>query len=510
MNMFKKICFILSIALAMPHAAVATPTSTGQINWIQVSTIFACTTALLFGLDYCYTRLFTVPKAEKDKDAPLSQPAKTIAAASLPTPASVSAPAQPPTPVSVPAQAAAPTPTLGENRAQPAPAPKKLQKQIFFNSAKSKPLGYTKEYFNQLQRLQKKELSDVLRAIAPLPQASWRGRSFSKHDQIKALLDMKAHVNTVDDQNFPPLDHVVVAEYQARGNLDQLEKIVSLLVEAKANPSLALCSVRRYPNSEQEAVLKILLAHGASIDAIQKGSNGSNLMHEAAKQSDNLMGILIANNADVNVMNGEGLLPLHIAAVNGNTDRVKQLLNAKADIEARTLCGRTALMLASHNNNINVTRSLVASNALLNAQNDRDNDNSASHYAINNGSSDCVQVLLRAKASFDTRNKMGASPLRLVFLSNKPNVHRMKNTLLVLLQKKAVTPEEVQQEAADVILKEGASFIDLETQEAIRYNPLHAQKEAMPLIQESIRQALDEYDEELAKNAVEFEEFDAS
>lgn len=61
--------------------------------------------------------------------------------------------------------------------------------------------------------------------------------------------------------------------------------------------------------------------------------------------------------------NGTGACPLHIAAMNGNAEVVKVLLEYNADIDSRQSNGSTALLLATYNKHHEVVRVLLESGA---------------------------------------------------------------------------------------------------------------------------------------------------
>jgi ankyrin repeat protein len=61
-------------------------------------------------------------------------------------------------------------------------------------------------------------------------------------------------------------------------------------------------------------------------------------IHEAAVNGDvELLEILIANGADVDVRDVNGYTPLHLAIHEGNTEVAKVLINNGADVNARTI-----------------------------------------------------------------------------------------------------------------------------------------------------------------------------
>jgi ankyrin repeat protein len=94
---------------------------------------------------------------------------------------------------------------------------------------------------------------------------------------------------------------------------------------------------------------KLLVAHGAKIDAVNK--NGSTPLHDAALAGHaHMIEILAASGADVNAREAEsGATPIHHAASWGRTAAVRALLAARADPSIPNKAGQTPLAAAIAN-----------------------------------------------------------------------------------------------------------------------------------------------------------------
>jgi len=76
---------------------------------------------------------------------------------------------------------------------------------------------------------------------------------------------------------------------------------------------------------------------------------------------------LLAAKADVNAKAVDGRTALMLASQNGHLEVVQALLAAKADVNAKTVKGGTALMIAAQTGHLDVVRALVAAKADVNA-----------------------------------------------------------------------------------------------------------------------------------------------
>jgi len=92
-------------------------------------------------------------------------------------------------------------------------------------------------------------------------------------------------------------------------------------------------------------ILKILLAHGAKVDA-RNHIRQTPLFSAAIYNSAPAAKILLAHGAEVNARQDGGRTPLHWAAINGYCDVARVLIENHADIEAQASNGETPISLA--------------------------------------------------------------------------------------------------------------------------------------------------------------------
>jgi TonB family protein len=118
---------------------------------------------------------------------------------------------------------------------------------------------------------------------------------------------------------------------------------------------------------------------------------------------------LLAAQADVNAKAGNGGTALMTASQNGRQEVVRALLDARADVNARAGDGGTALMLASQNGHVEAVRALLDARADVNAK--AGNGATALMLAAKNGQEEVVQLLKSAGAAdrSTTRVRVGGN-----------------------------------------------------------------------------------------------------
>ncbi len=208
-------------------------------------------------------------------------------------------------------------------------------------------------------------------------------------------------------------------------------------------------------------VVKLLLARGADVNAVDKGSGGEGetALHYAARSgATDVVGLLLSAGASVNVQDKEGTTPL----MDGVAHRqiTMMLLENKANVNLRDEAGRTALMLAAGQHLTSIIKLIVDKGADINAQDKRgwtplmftsgaidsvddpetvqtvlDNGGdpnkqdaggyTALMYAAGKGLNGAVRVLLAAGANRDKKNKEGQTALQLATASSAKHVMEM-------------------------------------------------------------------------------------
>jgi ankyrin repeat protein len=144
--------------------------------------------------------------------------------------------------------------------------------------------------------------------------------------------------------------------------------------------------------------LRVLLAQGADVNASQ--GDGMTALHWAAQRGDSVMSaMLLRARASVKATTRVGAYqPLHIASGGGHTAIVRQLLAANADARATTTEGVTALHLAAMAGVPGTVSALLKAGADVNAVEPGWNQ-SPLMLAAARGRTEAVRVLLKAGAN---------------------------------------------------------------------------------------------------------------
>jgi uncharacterized protein len=148
----------------------------------------------------------------------------------------------------------------------------------------------------------------------------------------------------------------ILAQLRARGaELDVFEaaaagdagRVRTLLA---ANPSLrdahapdGWTPLHLAGHFRQTAVIDVLLAHGADVNAVSRNADANAPLHAAAAggADTTVMRQLVAAGARVNHRQSGGYTALHEVAAIGNADVARLLLDAGAEADARNTEGRT-------------------------------------------------------------------------------------------------------------------------------------------------------------------------
>ena len=179
-----------------------------------------------------------------------------------------------------------------------------------------------------------------------------------------------------------------------------------------------------HEDNERCAIATVLLDGGMDVNYANAQWTKTALYWAAFRGFSNLVQLLIARNADVNLAMTKDSLktPLHEAAI-GHGDIIRLLVEAKADLHKPARLGCPPLDAAAIRGQVEPVQTLIECGVDL-AQT-RTNGTSALFVAAENGYAAVVRVLLDAKAPVDQRAHNTCSPLGIACLNGHAEVAGM-------------------------------------------------------------------------------------
>src|SRR5215470_13842095 len=154
-----------------------------------------------------------------------------------------------------------------------------------------------------------------------------------------------------------------------------------------------------------------ILSAGALGASLMQAAGPSTVIDAAMTGNRDAVRTLLQSGADVNTALGDGMTALHYAATRNDAELAKMLIVAGANVKATTrLGGYTPLLLASRTGNAAVLDTLVAAGADPNSA--TVNGTTALMFAAASGKTDAVKLLLDKGAAIDAKeNTRGETAL---------------------------------------------------------------------------------------------------
>ncbi|CAC5381079.1 unnamed protein product [Mytilus coruscus] len=296
-----------------------------------------------------------------------------------------------------------------------------------FPEFRLKFVKYMKKYVSRDYLTKTQENMPVLHVVSAL----------GYHDYTAFFIQDNQMVNTKDSNGNLPLHFACMKGHT---------KIVKTLVENKSFIDIAnkegLKPFCYACENDTIQIAKYLLQHSAkwiNVDEkYQKRNKGSVLHIASAKGFTDIVFLLLKNKADVNVQDGNGCTPLHLAS---NITVVKALLDFKANINAVDFFGRSPLYCACSENHERVLQLLIKHNASVNQK--TITGFTPLHFACQSGSIRIVKMLLEKGAKINSSKpdtvplheacKVGnASIINILIASNASVNHTSKDGLTPL------------------------------------------------------------------------------
>jgi ankyrin repeat protein len=154
---------------------------------------------------------------------------------------------------------------------------------------------------------------------------------------------------------------------------------------------------------QDKAAVRALLRQRVDVNAPE--ADGATALHWAAYEDDEeIVDLLIAAGARVNVANDLAIAPLYLASANGNAAIVKRLLEKGAAANAAAETGVTPLMQAARSGNVDVVRELLSHGADVDAR-ERDRGQTALMWAVARQHPGVVKILVAHHADVHARTR---------------------------------------------------------------------------------------------------------
>jgi ankyrin repeat protein len=166
--------------------------------------------------------------------------------------------------------------------------------------------------------------------------------------------------------------------------------------------------------------LKILIAHGAKVNTKYQSRTGETaLIAEALFGQTEAVKLLLEAGADINAKDDRGQTALHVPLdirysyyriYPLSKDTFKLLLAKGADVNLKDKAGRTPLHLAAESADADIVKLLLDKGARVNEKDDKSGF-TALHYAARIGNKDAAEVLIARDADINAKDKQGHTPL---------------------------------------------------------------------------------------------------
>ena len=200
---------------------------------------------------------------------------------------------------------------------------------------------------------------------------------FGDSDSVQALLGAKGDPNLANRYGMGPMHEAALRADTA---------LLRILLDAGATVDLAL------PEGETPLMLasrtsgvdavRLLIEHGANVNVVEQWQGQTPLMYAAANNRGEVAAALIAAGADVDARTpasalperltrvryyveipAAGLTPVMFAARHGAVSALRELIKAKADLDAKTPEGFSAVVIALNNLHFDAAKALVEAGA---------------------------------------------------------------------------------------------------------------------------------------------------
>ena len=236
---------------------------------------------------------------------------------------------------------------------------------------------------------------------------------------VRQMLSFGVAINCLNSEGLSPL-HIACQKRHA--------EVVEELLKNGANPNMKSSFSNTSPlhyvfeddhdedkrdiNEKTISIINSLIRYGCDIDS-ETDDEESSLYLASLQGNISAVKLLLENGAKVNNMNDESreCSPIHAAADNGYLEIIELLANQKADLNEVGRDVMTPLENAAIEGRHNVVRKLLECGARVNHSILYENEETALHFACENGHLESVKELLKFGAKTDFPSEEIPSPI---------------------------------------------------------------------------------------------------
>ena len=244
-------------------------------------------------------------------------------------------------------------------------------------------------------------------AIMPLIEAAYEGNTV----QVQSLIEEGVDINEKDTSGRTAL--MIAAN---RGHTYVVQLLLERGADAKARDNSGLTAMQAAESRGFQRIVSMLRKFSAApgqpeaASPLKSGGAERLSLHRAVDEGDfAALKSLIDAGADLNARSSDEWTPLMLATIKGHTEMVEALLKNGADSNARNKKGWTALMFSVSMSDADTTRILLSRGANINA---RDKEGkTALMQASNENNRESVKVLLEEGANVNLEDHAGETAL---------------------------------------------------------------------------------------------------
>ncbi len=228
--------------------------------------------------------------------------------------------------------------------------------------------------------------------------------SSNRPDQIKELVRQGAKV----DARSPDFQTLLI-RYSDHRSVDSVRALIKAGADVNATTDRGHTALMTAARNGSTAVVRILLAAKADVNA--KAEGGMTALHQAAEAGNvEVIELLLAAGADISARNEWAGTPLHYAVQNANVARCLLKHGCRVDAPGNEDClGMPALSLATVFGNSEVIKLLLEAGANINAQDQT--GKTALMHSIQPKKADVLELLIQSHADLNKTDSLGWTAL---------------------------------------------------------------------------------------------------